>query len=434
MVDDIRMNQQVKLLAVTVLLTALVGLVPSAVADHETGHYSVTLPQNYYDYLPLVDASGAGVEVQITASESIDFMLMTEAQFQACCSGEFLDAYEWMDEESEFGVDDYTLILQNGEEQRYLVIDNTDEPSGGTDAVSSVEVDIYLFELPENYFSFNWENLAMFLIFLPLLVLICVEALQPGSMQNFRRHPSVDNVIRVVQDGRLSVTYGLIAFCTVAFVLRFLLTPAGDTYTEWLEFGAMTSGSVFNGNLFLLVSANFFHFDIYHLAGNMFALFILGRYLEPKYGAIRFSGLLLIGGVGSSILAMFYDPIIASGGASGMVFACFGIVLSEFVLDWKKGTKHVYCQWYDMQWYWGALLLNGMTSFQPGVSLLGHLGGFLAGIGAIALMIRFGTHPKPRSDQLIHCKACGFTMPVADISEVDVTSCMLCGAPLNEEE
>ena len=202
--------------------------------------------------------------------------------------GSFWITYEWMDEESEFGVDDYTLILQNGEEQRCLVIDNTDEPPEGRMRSPRWR----LTSTCSNFLrivSFNWENWRCFL-FLPLLVLICMEALQPGSIQNFRRHPTVEDAIRVVQDGRLSVTYGLIFFCTLAFVLRFLLTPAGDTYTEWLEFGAMTSGSVFKGNLFLLVSANFFHFDIYHLAGNMFALFILGRYIEPKYGAIRFSG------------------------------------------------------------------------------------------------------------------------------------------------
>ena len=197
-----------------------------------------------------------------------------------------------------------------------------------------------------------------------------------------------------------------------------------------MEWGAMASGSVFDGNLFGILTANFFHFDILHLVGNMFAIYILGRYLEPKYGSLRFLGILLAGGFVASMLSLFYDPYVASGGASGMVFCAFGVVLMELILDMKNSSKHIYCQWHDLQWFWGTMLLNVMISFAPGVSLLGHLGGLIGGLGIVFTMVRLDTHPKARSDQLLNCNKCQFSLPITDLSEMELQVCPKCGEQL----
>jgi membrane associated rhomboid family serine protease len=201
-----------------------------------------------------------------------------------------------------------------------------------------------------------------------------------------------------------------------------------------VEWGAMASGSVFDGNLFSILTANFFHFDLAHLGGNMFAIYILGRYIEPKFGSIRYLGILLAGGFISSLLSLFYDPYIASGGASGMVFCAFGVVLMEWILDLINSTKHKYCQWHDMQWFWGTMVLNVFISFVPGVSLLGHLGGLLGGMGVIFAMVKLSTHPEPRKDQLINCQKCGFSLPIMEISEMMLNNCPKCGQELHLDD
>jgi membrane associated rhomboid family serine protease len=195
----------------------------------------------------------------------------------------------------------------------------------------------------------------------------------------------------------------------------------------------MASGSVFDGNLFSILTANFFHFNLAHLGGNMFAIYILGRYIEPKFGSMRYLGILLAGGFISSLLSLFYDPYVASGGASGMVFCAFGVVLMEWILDLMNSTKHKYCQWHDMHWFWGTMILNGFVSFLPGISLLGHLGGLLGGMGVIFAMIKLNTHPEPRKDQLINCQHCDFTFPVVEMSETVLNNCPKCGQILHSE-
>jgi len=124
---------------------------------------------------------------------------------------------------------------------------------------------------------------------------------------------------------------------------------------------------------------------------------------------------------------------VASGGASGMVFCAFGVVLMEWILDLINSTKYKFCQWHDMQWFWGTIVLNVFISFVPGVSLLGHLGGLLGGMAIIFAMVKLGTHPGPRKDQLIECQNCDFSFPVVEISEAELNNCPKCGQILISE-
>ena len=101
------------------------------------------------------------------------------------------------------------------------------------------------------------------------------------------------------------MTYALIFVNSLFFILRAIFSPEEDNLLEYVEWGAMASGSVLDGNFFSILTSNFFHFDIIHLGMNMFFLYILGRYMEPKYGSMRFFGILLFGGFVASILSYF---------------------------------------------------------------------------------------------------------------------------------
>ena len=51
-------------------------------------------------------------------------------------------------------------------------------------------------------------------------------------------------------------------------------------------------------------------------------------------------------------------------------------------------------------------------------------------------MIKLGTHPEARDDQLIYCENCDFSFPVVEISETDLNNCPKCGKMLlaNDED
>ena len=280
---------------------------------------------------------------------------------------------------------------------------------------------------------FQWQNLLFGIIIISVSILFICEALLPNFTKEILNSKFSKEISEIIEFTRAPFTILFIAFNSILFFLRMIFDGNVNDPVVWMEWGAMASGSVQKGNILLIITSNFFHFDFQHLVGNMFSLYIVGRYLEPKYGVIRFSGILIFGGLLASIFSMFYDPLIISGGASGMVFCTFGVVLMEYILDIIHKSRYKYCQWHDMQWFWGTILVGAFVSFVPGVSLLGHAGGLVGGMVIVYLMTLIGTHPGPRDDQLINCQSCGFQFPVADISNQEISSCPRCGTNLSFE-
>ena len=360
-------------------------------ADHESGHYEIELEEEYYYPMILSYEDDTGVQQLSTR--------------------------------------DYSHVIENGVGPRYLVIDHTSNPSGGAVPSGSVTVDVYLYELPENIFQFHWQNLILSLLLIPPCILLVADAIIPGTAKTILRNPKIIQFKEQILNNRIPMTWAFIGFNTLLLLLRTIFSPEEDTLLEYLEWGEMASGSVFDGNFLGMLTSNFFHFNIFHLVGNMFAIYILGRYLEPKYGSLRFLGMLLAGGFVASILSLFYYPYTASGGASGMVFCAFGVVLMELILDTLKSSKHIHCQWHDI--HWGVMIINVMTSFSPGVSLLGHFGGLLGGMGVVYAMVRLETHPTARSDQLLNCSKCQFSLAVMDLSRMELKNCPKCGEQLD---
>jgi membrane associated rhomboid family serine protease len=117
-----------------------------------------------------------------------------------------------------------------------------------------------------------------------------------------------------------------------------------------------------------------------HILVNMYALWVLGPYLEQMLGHLRFAVLYLVSAIGGSVgyLVMTspqIDP--ASGaaywtatiGASGAIFGLFGAL---FVLNHHLGRSS--------RGLYVLLVINIALGFVPGIAWQAHVGGFLTGI------------------------------------------------------
>ncbi len=80
-----------------------------------------------------------------------------------------------------------------------------------------------------------------------------------------------------------------------------------------------------------LVSANFTHFRLWHIAGNMLVLLLFGPPVEKMLGRSLFLGLYLVSGVVALLAVSFRGS--ACVGASGALFAVIGAL---FVLGWSR--------------------------------------------------------------------------------------------------
>jgi membrane associated rhomboid family serine protease len=136
---------------------------------------------------------------------------------------------------------------------------------------------------------------------------------------------------------------------------------------------ALQGNAVANGEWYRLVSGGFLHAGLGHIAFNMFALYFLGRLLEPGIGTPRFVAIyvasLLAGACGALALT---DPAQITVGASGAIFGIFG---ATFVIAGARGMRGVASQL-------GVLLVLNLafTLSVPNISVGGHLGGLVGGV------------------------------------------------------
>jgi membrane associated rhomboid family serine protease len=211
----------------------------------------------------------------------------------------------------------------------------------------------------------------------------CVDCVRASSRGDRATRTQLGG--RASRDSRPLVTYGLIGLC----VLIWLGQLASPTVTGRLEFWPPLGWH----EPWRFLTAAFVHdpsvADIWHIGFNMYALWIVGQYLEPLLGRARFLALYLISAVGGSVgyLLLTGPQTDALGrqaswaptvGASGAVFGLFAAL---FVLNRHLGRSTS-----------GLLVLFAINAaipfIMPNVAWQAHVGGLVTGAacaGAVAL-------------------------------------------------
>ncbi|SRR6266496_3023774 len=144
-----------------------------------------------------------------------------------------------------------------------------------------------------------------------------------------------------------------------------------------------------NGEYWRLISAAFLHIGLLHLLVNMVALAIVGPSLERVFGHWRFTALYLLSAFGGSVSVYLFDPRGAAG-ASGAIYGLFAatvIVLRKLGLDPRAMLV--------------IIGINFAVSFAPGISLFGHLGGFVVGTLTALLLVYTPRGPYRTSTQIL---------------------------------
>ncbi|QIM22362.1 rhomboid family intramembrane serine protease [Phycicoccus sp. HDW14] len=205
-------------------------------------------------------------------------------------------------------------------------------------------------------------------------------------------------------DGRPLVTMTIIGICVVVYLLqqtvpdltdRIAFIPAAGRDEPWRF---LTSG--------------FAHGSLVHIGFNMYALWIMGQYLEPLLGRARYIALYLLSAVGGSVAYLLmsapqtYQDALTVGpgmwwssavGASGAVFGLFGAFL---VLQRRLGRSAA--------GMYVVIGLNAVIGFViPGIAWQAHLGGLLTGAACAAAIGYLGRARGPMQppDRRVHWAA-----------------------------
>ncbi len=123
-----------------------------------------------------------------------------------------------------------------------------------------------------------------------------------------------------------------------------------------------------------LLTSGFLHWNIIHIGLNMWALYSLGPIVERALGRLRFGlvyvAALLAGGAGAVIVS----PHSLSAGASGALYGLFGAL----VIVYRRAGIDVMRSGLGL-----SILINFVITITiPGISLGGHVGGFVGGLAA----------------------------------------------------
>jgi membrane associated rhomboid family serine protease len=132
----------------------------------------------------------------------------------------------------------------------------------------------------------------------------------------------------------LLIGINVVIFIIMVLVDKSLFAPSSKAL---FMFGGSEPVALATGEWWRLLSANFVHFGLLHLALNMFALHVIGLYIEKLVKWKKFLVLYFVSGIGAFIVSNFLN-LHPSSGASGAIFGLVGagVVLENYYLFYNK--------------------------------------------------------------------------------------------------
>jgi membrane associated rhomboid family serine protease len=202
---------------------------------------------------------------------------------------------------------------------------------------------------------------------------------------------------RVSEDpGRVSKI--ILIACVVMYVGQLAL---GDDFTARLWLVGLQQdpdggiGGVAAGDWYRLLTAAFLHGSLWHIAFNMYALWLFGPMLEGAFGRARFVVLYVLAALGGSAASYAFGSATGpSLGASGAIFGLFG----AYLVVSKRLQR-------DARPLWVLLGINLALGFVlANIDWRAHLGGLAAG-AAVAFAFAFAPAGRRLAIQAAGCVA-----------------------------
>lgn len=225
---------------------------------------------------------------------------------------------------------------------------------------------------------------------------ICPDCMRPASVgfhcpDDVKLAARSMPVVRIVAGAPARVARPLVSWSLIALnVAVYIGTvigaggrldhPAAATGNSIFHSWQLQPAAVARGGIEFqrLLTAAFLHVNPLHIVMNMIALAVVGPFVEQVLGRWRFIAVYVLAALGGSVAVYVfgnhYQPV---AGASGAVYGLFGAAL---VLTHRIRL--------DMRALLVTVALNFLLTFSiAGISIEGHIGGFLTGGLAAAAVI-----------------------------------------------
>lgn len=205
--------------------------------------------------------------------------------------------------------------------------------------------------------------------------------MEPEIIESLPTEQPVDNTFKKY------IPYLTATCCVVSLVLFIGINTEGtlawDDYKRW---GSPSVFDIFDGSIWGLITSNFLHVEIWHIACNLYWFWLFGKKIEFETGKIYYVLLILSAALVSSLAELSFSD--TSGiGLSGIVYAFFGFI----IIKGKKSEEYknfIHYQTINLFVIWLFLCLVLTKSKAMNIGNAAHFGGLLWG-ATLAYISRF---------------------------------------------
>jgi rhomboid protease GluP len=170
---------------------------------------------------------------------------------------------------------------------------------------------------------------------------------------------------------------------------------SGNKEFSLIPLGGLAAPLVITGEWWRIITANFLHMGILHLAMNMVALLYLGKFVEYRLGTFRYLLAYLCAGLGSMAVITYIDtrwmtePHITVG-ASGAIMGMLGTMGAIHLRGWRQAkVAAAGRQFQAVLFSVGFQLVFDITNGHT--SIVGHFSGLIIGFLVGLVLLLFGT-------------------------------------------
>jgi rhomboid protease GluP len=180
----------------------------------------------------------------------------------------------------------------------------------------------------------------------------------------------------------------LMAALVIVFLYEVAIGMAGNE-EALLALGALRTRGWSAADSWRILTFSFLHLNTGHLTMNVAALYWLGGIVERRVGAAGMVAVFAGGGLMSGIAGMLLGSVLATTGiAVGASGAVFGLLAAALVLAFRSDTADRERNRRLRLTLLVCVVAAAAVSVLPGVSLAGHMGGFVGGLLVAAVLVR----------------------------------------------
>lgn len=149
-------------------------------------------------------------------------------------------------------------------------------------------------------------------------------------------------------------------------------SPESEALVKW---GANYSPYTINGDYWRLITSCFVHIGPIHLLYNMYALLLIGPFLEALIGAKKYLFAYLLTSITASLNSLWWNTGTTCAGASGAIFGIYGVFFAFLTVNYKNEEYKSLLKFITI-----FIIFNLIAGTEDGVDNAAHIGGLISGL------------------------------------------------------